>query len=157
MRTTHGMHLSREYRTWADMKTRCLNEKSESYPSYGGRGIKICPEWVDSFENFFSDMGKRPDETYSLDRINNDGDYEPSNCRWATKTQQVLNRGLLKSNTSGVRGVSWNKKRRKWKAYIRTNGKTIDVGFFENIPEAAEARRLAELTRDCIKEVATYE
>jgi hypothetical protein len=80
----------RLYSTWKGIRQRCLNKKNKQYNFYGGRGIKICKRW-DKFENFLSDMGNRP-KLKSLDRINNDGDYKPSNCRWATKKEQALNR-----------------------------------------------------------------
>lgn len=71
------------------MKERCLNQKKNNYANYGGRGITLCDRWM-NFENFLSDMGERPDGM-SIDRINNDGNYEPSNCRWATPYQQRMN------------------------------------------------------------------
>ena len=74
------------------MKARCLNSKHVAFPRYGGRGIKICERWRNSFEAFLMDMGLRP-ESLTLDRIDNDGNYEPGNCRWATKKEQVANRG----------------------------------------------------------------
>lgn len=81
-----------EYAAWQGMKTRCYNKNSKHYKDYGGRGISICDRWLQSFENFFEDMGKRPSNKHSLDRFpNNDGNYEPSNCRWATKMQQAAN------------------------------------------------------------------
>lgn len=80
-----------EYRTWSRMKDRCTNTNSQSYPHYGGRGIRMCDRWSASFEAFLSDMGRRPGLGYSIDRINNDGDYEPGNCRWATKSEQNSN------------------------------------------------------------------
>jgi hypothetical protein len=86
----HGMCDSSEYGIWASMKRRCLNKKDEHYPSYGGRGIYICDRWL-KFENFYADMGPRP-KGRSIDRINNDGNYEPGNCRWATALEQVMNR-----------------------------------------------------------------
>ena len=82
---------SRTYVTWQTMKARCLNEKSTSYKNYGGRGITVCDRWLHSFENFLEDMGVRPDDT-SIDRINNDGNYEKGNCRWATAKEQAYNR-----------------------------------------------------------------
>lgn len=89
-RVTHGRTKSREYNSWSNMRQRCNNPKATYYPNYGGRGISICQRW-DKFENFLADMGDRP-KSQSLDRINNDGNYQPDNCRWATRTQQNLNR-----------------------------------------------------------------
>lgn len=72
------------------MRSRCTNPNVESYPRYGGRGIKVCERW-ESFENFLADMGQRPDGNYSIERINGDGHYEPDNCRWATNKEQQNN------------------------------------------------------------------
>jgi hypothetical protein len=87
----HGLTRTRLYGVWARMRERCHNPSAADYPRYGGRGIKVCERW-EVFENFRADMGEKPDASYSLDRINNDGDYEPSNCRWATKLEQTNNR-----------------------------------------------------------------
>lgn len=87
---------SLEYKTWAAMKSRCYYPKNISYRNYGGRGIKVCDRWRDSFEAFLEDMGKRPSTRHTLDRIDSNGHYEPSNCRWATYTEQLRNRKTVK-------------------------------------------------------------
>ncbi len=88
---THGLSETRVYKTWTAMKDRCSNPKNKAYANYGGRGIAVCDRWMNSFESFYADVGDRPSDQHSIDRINNDGNYEPSNCRWATKSQQQSN------------------------------------------------------------------
>lgn len=88
----HGQCESAEYNAWCKMKERCYNKNIKMYKHYGGRGIVVCDRWLNSFENFLSDMGLRPSPQHSLDRFPNiNGIYEPENCRWATKTEQSRN------------------------------------------------------------------
>jgi len=89
----HNLSQTPEYKCWQQIKSRCLNQDHRAYPNYGGRGIMICPEWLNDFESFYAYVGPRPTPKHSLDRFpNNDGDYEPGNVRWATWDEQVVNR-----------------------------------------------------------------
>jgi hypothetical protein len=87
---THGMDGTPTYRSWINMRARCTNPRDHAYLGYGGRGVTVCNRWFNSFENFLADMGAMP-AGHQLDRIDNDGNYEPGNCRWATPAEQMRN------------------------------------------------------------------
>lgn len=105
--TTHGLSKTRTYKTWKRMISRCCNTGNKDYARYGGRGISVCARWRKSFVNFLADMGHAPPKL-EIDRIDNDGDYTPKNCRWATRAQQI-------HNSSKCRNITHN-------------GKTMTVG-----------------------------
>lgn len=92
----HRLRAVPEYRIWAHLKGRCLNEKDKDYKNYGARGIRVCDRWLHSFKAFYEDMGPRPSSKHSIDRIDNDGNYEPGNCRWATSKEQNNNKRKMK-------------------------------------------------------------
>lgn len=88
---THGKSKSGEYKSWSSMIQRCTNPKHASYKNYGARGVSVCEEWLGSFEQFFADMGSRP-EGHSIERIDSDKNYEPGNCKWSSRIEQQNNK-----------------------------------------------------------------
>jgi hypothetical protein len=90
-RIVYKTHLP-EYKIWKCIKTRCYNKNMIAFHRYGGRGITMCESWKNSFESFYTDMGSRPSKNHSIDRIDNNGNYEPSNCKWSTKKEQGRNK-----------------------------------------------------------------
>lgn len=102
--------LTPEYRTWSNMIFRCENPAGKSYRDYGGRGIRVCERWRNDFAVFLADMGLKPSAKHEVDRINNDGDYEPNNCRWATRRQNARNKRsnvLLEAQGRRMLLVDW--------------------------------------------------
>lgn len=97
--STHGMSKTPEYVAWHNMIKRCNNPNVQCYYNYGGRGIKVCKRWM-KFENFIKDMGLRPSSAHSLERVNNNGNYKPSNCKWATRSHQNNNTRLTRMITA---------------------------------------------------------
>jgi hypothetical protein len=134
---------SSEYAVWCHIKARCYNPNHVAYAHYGGRGIKVCKRWRDSFKAFLADMGRRPSSKHSIDRIDNDGDYKPDNCRWATPWQQQNNKrgsqlGIRRVNSQSPRGKT------RYVAQLTVNKRYMYLGIFPTIEEAQAARRAAE-------------
>jgi hypothetical protein len=102
--TSHNMTNTKIYQMWAGMKARCYNKKRDGYKNYGGRGIKVCASWKKSFEQFFQDMKNGYSEGLTIDRIDNDGNYCPENCRWVTRKENYLNSSRIKHIT--IKGVT---------------------------------------------------
>lgn len=126
--------------TWQKIKQRCFNPKNMFYSSYGGRGITMCKEWEESFEQFSKDVGPKPADSLTLDRKDNDGNYEPSNVRWATIHEQNGNR----RNLNKVPGVLFCKQHRSWRVRITILKKQKQVGYYTDWFEAVCARKSAE-------------
>lgn len=142
-RTKHGGSYLPEYYVWAGMKDRCTNKNNKYFSYYGGRGIKVCEQWND-FKNFFADMGPRPGNKYSIDRIDENKDYEPGNCRWATKTEQSRHFRTFKTNALGITGIT-KRQNGTYVAKITVEGKTLNLGTYSDINDAINARKQGEI------------
>lgn len=136
----HNLCNTRVYRIWRNIKNRVLNPKKENYINYGGRGITICDEWKNDFMSFYTwAMENGYSDELSIDRIDNEGNYEPSNCRWTTRTMQSRNQRISNKNTSGYKGVSYFKRDGNYQSYIGIKSKLIHLGKFKTAEEAGIA------------------
>lgn len=137
--TKHGLHLHPLYSIWNGINSRTSKVQNCRYKDYGGRGIELCERWKD-INNFIDDMYPTYKQGLSIDRIDVNGNYEPSNCRWVDNFIQARNtRKIISTNTSGYRGVSFNKKLNKWQSQIYVNSKPIRLGLYQNKLDAAHA------------------
>ena len=138
-----SVHDIPEYSIYHVMKRRCYDTKLECYERYGARGIRVCERWLESFWNFYADMGPRPSPKHSIDRINTNGDYEPSNCRWATPSQQAINR-VWKNKSTGHTGIHYRKKTKRFLVSLSVKKKRYFIGSFDCLESAIKARKDAE-------------
>ena len=134
----HGMKKHRFYDTYRNMKARCYNKSNPAYKHYGERGISVCEEWQDIIK-FVAWADSTYIEGYTLDRIDNAGNYEPSNCRWVDATTQAINQRMMKNNTTGYVGV-YVARDNRWESRLTFNKVDIFLGRFNTIEEAAQAR-----------------
>lgn len=147
-RFKHGQSSSITYTSWSGMFGRCYDPRNIAYSQYGGRGIKVCERWADpktGYQNFLADMGERPSIRFSLDRIDGNGDYEPTNCRWTTRDRQNQNVGKKKSNTTGYKGITpmLLAKGEVWRAEIRSSGAKYHLGLYDTKEQAGLAYNVA--------------
>lgn len=147
---THGKSrrgmVTKLYEKWCAMKQRCYDENNPRYPNWGGRGISVCEEWLSNFESFeWWAINNGYDPSMQIDRINNDGNYEPLNCRFVTNKENSRNRGVRKGSKTGISGVNKDKKSGKFRAVITVvTGKKKSLGFYDSFFEACCARKSAE-------------
>jgi len=136
---THGLTKHPYYKKWVAMRLRCTSPKAPSYKDYGARGISVCKQWLDDPTAYITYVGKLVNagvDGYSIDRIDNDGNYEPGNVKWSTKSEQMTNTRRKAAKLSGEPHITWYAKTDKWR--VRLDGKQI--GSFTDLPDAVEAR-----------------
>lgn len=157
---THGLSNTRPYNIWCNIKERCNNKNCDNYQKYGAKGIKICKEWSDSFESFLSwSMANGYRHDLSIDRIDNDKGYEPSNCRWVTPSIQAANRSLSSNNTSGYIGITKviNKQgKERWAAQICVNHKGKVLCWRKTKKEALAVRNQYIIDHDLPHPIQEY-
>jgi hypothetical protein len=147
LRNKHGLRKHPLYQRWLAMKQRCDNKNAGHWDCYGGRGIKVCDEWSNDFKSFYDWSIRNGYKKYlQLDRINNDGNYEPENCQYITDIQNksIGKTRIRKDNISGTRGVYWDNTFNKWIASIQINKKQTILGRFNNKEDAINIRLKAE-------------
>ena len=147
---THGLRNSRLYGIWLKLKYRVLNPKNKNYMDYGGRGVKVCDEWLDvqNFYDWAMSNGYEENKGLSIDRIDNNGNYEPSNCRWVTQIIQSRNQRIRTNNKSRYKGVCFKKDKNKYIAQIGINKKQIYLGSFSTAEEGAVVYNNYIITND---------
>ncbi len=118
---SHGLRSTPEYRVWADMKQRCENPRRRDYARYGGRGIIVCPRWIEDFPAFLKDMGLRPSAVHTLERVDNEKGYHPDNCEWATYTTQANN----KRNNRIIEAFGCQRTVAEWAREIGINARAL--------------------------------
>lgn len=131
-----------EYGLFCGIKQRCYDKNHSGYKSYGGRGVKVCERWRrhGGFWDFVEDMGERPSSKHTVERIDNNGDYTPENCRWATYQEQARNRRTRADNKVGVAGINYDIIAKRWVARkTRLDGKRVCLGYFRQLNDAKEA------------------
>lgn len=148
--TTHGLSNSPEYKVFGGIMERCNNPKAAYYHCYGELGIKIEGDWAlpvpEGFLNFYRDMGQRPSERHTVERVDVTRGYSKDNCIWTDDlSMQSYNQGMDKRNSSGKTGVSFDSGRNKWVAGIGYKNKSIYLGRFDTFEEAVNARECAEV------------
>ena len=147
----HGMHTHPLYHTWENMRARCNNANHTNYSWYGARGIKVCERWND-FSKFVADVGEKPTPKHTLDRIDNNGDYEPGNVRWATHLEQMHNQRVSYKSKTGVNGVYYDKRYKNYRVSIGSDGRKYHLGTYKKLSEAIDARRAGEKKYHQIKQ-----
>lgn len=136
----HGLYYKPEYQAYKNMIARCYKKRWNRWY----KNIKVCDAWLRSFDEFYKYVGKRPSKLHSIDRIDSTKNYEPGNVRWAKKSTQSQNTKNYCTNKTGVRGVSWSKTKKKWRAHISVKNKSMHLGYFEKIQDAEKARQKAQ-------------